>query len=51
MKRLKFVVDTSEWIFPFCFKLICVGNNKRPYTFSLDFLCLRLIICIDEDSY
>lgn len=51
MKRIKFNLDKSMWVFPLCVRLTCVGNNNRPYTLSIDFLCLRLIFCIDEDSY
>ena len=49
-KRLLFCIDTSVWVFPLIFHLICVGNNNRPYTFSLDLLCFRLIFCIDLDG-
>ena len=51
MKRIKFHTDISEWIFPIAIHLICVGNNNRPYTLSIDCLCFRLILCIDEDSF
>ena len=51
MKRIKFYADTSNWVFPISLHLTCVGNDHRPYTFSIDFLCFRLIFCIDEDSY
>ncbi len=51
MKRLKFNINISEWVLPVSFHLSCVGNNKRPYTLSLDFLCFRLILCIDEESF
>ena len=51
MKRIKFYCDTSSWVFPLCLHLTCVGNRHRPYTFSIDFLCFRLIVCIDEDSF
>lgn len=51
MNRIKFLADISDWIFPIAIHLTCVGNNNRPYTLSLDCLCFRLIICIDEDSY
>ena len=51
MKRIKFVADVGTWIFPISLHLTCVGNRNRPYTFSIDFLCFRLIVCIDEDSY
>lgn len=50
-KRLRFWIDTSDWVFPVIFHLTCVGNDNRPYTFSLDLLCFRLIFCIDEESY
>lgn len=50
-KRLRFWINTGEWVFPVMFHLTCVGSNYRPYTFSLVFLCFRLIFCIDEDSY
>lgn len=51
MTRIKFLIDISNWIFPIAIHLTCVGNNNRPYTLSVDALCFRLIICIDEDSY
>ena len=51
MRRIKFDINLWYWTFPIAFRLTLVGNNKRPYTFSIDFLCFRLIICIDEDSY
>ena len=51
MKRVKFFTDISQWIFPLSLHITCVGNNNRLYTISLDFLCFRLILCIDEDSY
>lgn len=51
MKRIKFAFTKDHWIFPIALHLTCVGNNNRPYTFSIDLLCFRLIFCIDEDSY
>ena len=48
MKRLKLCIDRDSWIFPLAFRLTCCGNNHRPYTFSIDLLCFRLIFCIDE---
>lgn len=50
MKRVKFILDKSDWIFPIALRLICVGNDNRPWTISLCCLCFRLIVCIDEDS-
>lgn len=51
MNRIKFYTDISSWIFPLALHITCVGNNNRIYTISLDFLCFRLICCIDEDSF
>lgn len=51
MKRIKIYIDTHQWIFPVALRLSLVGNNHRLYTISIDFLCFRLIFCIDEDSY
>lgn len=42
--------DTTNWYFPICFHYTTVGNNHRPWTFQINFLCFSLIICIDEDS-
>ena len=50
-KRLVLWMDNSRWIFPLSLNISCVGNNNRIYTISLDLLCFRLILCIDEDSY
>ena len=46
----KFYFDTTEWYFPICFRYSTVGNDRRPWTFGISFLCLQLIVCIDEDS-
>jgi len=51
MKRIKFYADTWEWVFPISIQLDLVGNNHRPYTFKIMFLCFTLVFCIDEDSY
>ena len=50
-KRVKLHIDTTRFIFPLSFCIDTVGNDNRPYTFSIWFLCCRLIFCIDEDSY
>ena len=50
-KRIKFCIDTYSWILLPTIRLSLVGNNHRIYTISLDFLCFRLIFCVDEDSY
>ncbi len=51
MNRIKFVFDKSIWVFPICLRLTCVGCDNRLYTVSIDVLCFRFILCIDEDSY
>lgn len=51
LRRILFKIDRSEWVFPLAFRLLCVGNNKRPYSFIIHFLCFELIFCIDDDSY
>ena len=51
MKRIKFICDKSNFIFPIAFRWTGVGNNNRTWTVSLDFLWFSLIFCIDEDSY
>ena len=51
MNRIKFDTNISNWVFPLTLHITCVGNNNRIYTISLDFLCFRIICCVDEDSY
>ena len=51
MPRIKFYCDTSEWVFPLALHLSCVGNDNRPWSFSISCLCFSLVFCIDEDSY
>lgn len=46
----KFDFDTTRWYFPICFQYQTVGNNRRPWTLQIGFLCFNFIICIDEDS-
>lgn len=46
----KFDFDINHWYFPICFHYATVGNNHRPYTLQIGFLCFNFIICIDEDS-
>ena len=50
-KRIKLHIDIQNWVFPLALHYSCVGNRNRPYTFSIDILCLRLIFCIEESSY
>ena len=50
-KRIKLHIDISDWVFPLALHYSCVGNRHRPYIFSIDVLCMRLIFCIDESSY
>lgn len=47
---IKFYCDIDDWYFPICFHYTAVGNNHRPWTFSIRFLCFELVFCIDEDS-
>lgn len=47
---IKFFCDIDDWVFPLCFHYTAVGNNHRPWTFKVEFLCFALVICIDEDS-
>ena len=46
----KFKFDITQWNFPICFHYTTVGNNHRPWTFQIGFLCFDFTICIDEDS-
>lgn len=46
----RFDFDITCWDFPICFRYTTVGNNHRPWTFQIGFLCFALTICIDEDS-
>ena len=50
-ERIWLLIDLSNWVFPLALHITCVGNNNRIYTISLDFLCFRIICCVDEDSY
>ena len=50
-RRIKLHIDIQDWVFPLALHYSCVGNRNRPYTFSIDILCMRLIFCIDESSY
>lgn len=51
MKRIMFSINDRDLAFPLCFRLLRVGNNKRPYSFIIQFICFELVIGIDEDSY
>ena len=46
----KWQIDITQWYFPLCIKYSTVGNDHRPWTIQISFLCFNLIICIDEDS-
>ena len=45
-----FRFNLTEWYFPLCFHYSTVGNNHRPWTFQIMFLCFQFTIRIDEDS-
>lgn len=45
-----FYVDIDEWVFPLSLHYTAVGNNHRPWTFKIEFLCFSLQFRIDEDS-
>lgn len=45
-----FYIDIDDWVFPLSFRYTAVGNNHRPWTFKIEFLCFSLLFCIDEDS-
>ena len=43
-------LDTFEWVFPLSFRYETVGNRKRPWLFSIAFLCFELIIRLSKDE-
>lgn len=47
---IKFDIDTTQWYFPICIHYQTVGNDRRPWTVQVKFLCFSFILCIDEDS-
>lgn len=47
---IKFFCDIDDWVFPLSFNYTMVGNNHRPWTFKIEFLCFAIVFCIDEDS-
>lgn len=51
MKRIKFIFDKSNFVFPLAFHWVGVGNNNRTWTVGLDILWFSLVFCVDEDSY
>ena len=50
MGIIKFDVDIQTWILPISLQINLVGNNHRPYSLMIRFLCFSLIFCIDEDA-
>ena len=47
-KRFLFEIDFHEWVFPFCFRLMLVGNDNRVNVVEMRFLCFALILLVDE---
>lgn len=45
-----FYLDIDHWVFPLAFQYDTVGNNHRPWTFKIEFLCFSLVFCIDPHS-
>lgn len=43
-------LDTFEWVFPLSFRYQTFGNRKRPWAFSISFLCFEMIIKIAPES-
>lgn len=45
--KLKLIIDTSQWFFPFALHLVCIGVENRPYCISIDFLCFGIFWIFD----